>query len=484
LKAHIKNLFLLPALIVGLGPLLPGWVTAQTFTVLHSFTATPSPAYTNSDGAIPQAGLVLSFSGKTLYGTARYGGSSARGTVFALNTDGTGFTNLHSFTGGSDGVGPSGSLILAGKTLYGTAQAGGSSGRGTVFALNTDGTGFTNLHSFTGASDGIGPSGGLTLAGKTLYGTAQGGGSSGAGTVFALNTNGAGFTTLYSFTGGSDGRTPFSGLILSNNTLFGTAYYGGSSGNGTVFALSTDGTWFTNLHSFTATSGYPYYTNSDGANPFAGLILSGDTLYGTASAGGSSGNGTVFALNTNGTGFTTLYSFTALAGSPSINSDGAGPSAGLVLSGNTLYGTAQAGGSLSGGTVFSLNINGTGFMTLYSFTKPSGPYPPVNSDGADPFASLYLSGNTLYGTAYGGGSSGNGTVFSLFIPPQLTIIPSGANVILTWPTNAATFTLQSTTNLVSPAIWTNVSPGPVVVDRQNTITNPILGTQKFYRLSQ
>src|SRR6266446_5163092 len=422
MKAHIKNLFLLPALIAGLGPLLPGWVTAQTFTVLHTFSATTSPAYTNSDGAIPQAGLVLSFSGKTLYGTARYGGSSARGTVFALNTDGTGFTNLYSFTGGSDGVGPSGSLILAGKTLYGTAQAGGSSGRGTVFALNTDGTGFTNLHSFTGASDGIGPSGGLTLAGNTLYGTAQGGGSSGAGTVFALNTNGAGFTTLYSFTGGSDGRTPF-----------------------------------------------------------AGLILSGDTLYGTASAGGSSGNGTVFALNTNGTGFTALYSFTALAGSPSINSDGAGPSAGLVLSGNTLYGTAQAGGSLGGGTVFEVNGNGTGFTTLHSFTALNN---STNSDGANPSAGLMLSGNNVYGTAYGGGSAGNGTVFSLFIPPQLTIIPSRANVILTWPTNAAGFTLQSTTNLVSPAIWTNVSPGPVVLNRQNTVTNPISGTQRFYRLSQ
>jgi hypothetical protein len=68
--------------------------------------------------------------------------------------------------------------------------------------------------------------------------------------------------------------------------------------------------------------------------------------------------------------------------------------------------------------------------------------------------------------------------------PQLTIIPSGANVILTWPTNAAGFTLQSTTNLVSPAVWSTVSPGPVVVNGQNAVTNPISGTKKFYRLSQ
>jgi hypothetical protein len=69
-------------------------------------------------------------------------------------------------------------------------------------------------------------------------------------------------------------------------------------------------------------------------------------------------------------------------------------------------------------------------------------------------------------------------------PPQLTIIPSGANVILRWPTNAAGFTLQSTTNLVSPAVWSTVSPAPVIVNGQNTVTNPISGKQQFYRLSQ
>ena len=69
-------------------------------------------------------------------------------------------------------------------------------------------------------------------------------------------------------------------MILSGNTLYGTATDGGSSGNGTVFAVNTDGTGFTNLHSFTALD--LYYTNSDGANPYAGLILSGNTLYGTA----------------------------------------------------------------------------------------------------------------------------------------------------------------------------------------------------------
>jgi uncharacterized repeat protein (TIGR03803 family) len=162
------------------------------------------------------------------------------------------------------------------------------------------------------------------------------------------------FTTLYKFTGGLDGANPHAGLILSGNTLYGTASHGDGSGKGTVFKVNTNGTSFAVLYQFTG--------GNDGSNIDAGLILSGNTLYGTVSGGGSSGNGAVFKLNTNGTGFTTLHSFTAF----SINSDGANPHAGLVLSGNTLYGTAYNGGSSSYGTVFAVNTNGTSFTNLYN----------------------------------------------------------------------------------------------------------------------
>jgi uncharacterized repeat protein (TIGR03803 family) len=97
-----------------------------------------------------------------------------------------------------------------------------------------------------------------------------------------------------------------------------------------------------------------------------------------------------------------------------------------------------------------------------------------------------LSGNTLYGTAAGGGTFGNGTVFSITLPitsPQLSLALSGATVILTWPTNFTSFILQSATNLAS-AVWTSNSTAPVVVNGQNTVTNPITGTQQFFRLSQ
>jgi len=383
MKTNIKNASLLSVLFAVINLLPAGRVTAQTFTTLHSFTATStnsSGVYTNSDGANPAAVLITNASGNTLYGTANVGGSSGNGLVFAVNADGTGFTNLHSFTAldptyytNRDGASPNGGLILSGNTLYGATYNGGTSGGGTVFAINTDGTGFTNLHSFP-RSNGANPNGGLILSGSTLYGTTYDGGG---------------------------------GL--------------GSSGCGTVFAVSTNGTGFTNLYSFTRCG----FGNSDGANPHAGLVLSGSTLYGTAVLGGSfgSGDGTLFAVNTDGTGFTNLHNFGF--------SDGNYPSAGLVLSGNTLYGTATFGGS-----------------------------------------SAYY-----------------GTVFSLSFRPQLTLTRSGTNVILSWPTNVAGFdytgyTLQSTTNMVSPAVWSSNSLAPVVISGQNTVTNPIAVAQKFYRLSQ
>ena len=296
-------------------------------------------------------------------------------------------------------------------------------------AANGRAQSLTTLHNFTATSgsegykgtnsDGTHPFLGLLLSGNTLYGAAAQGGSSGWGTVFAAKTNGSGFTTLHNFAatsgseGGygtnSDGAGPNGGLIVSGNTLYGTAQAGGSSGWGTVFAVNTNGTDFRTLHSFAATSGSAggHGTNSDGAEPFAGLILSGNTLYGTAQLGGSSGWGTVFAVNTNGTGFTNLHNFTATSGTAGgcgTNSDGVNPVGGLILSGNTLYGTALQGGSSGWGTVFAVNTDGTGFTNLHNFTS---------NDGAYPFAGLTLSGNTLYGTAQAGGSSGWGTVFAV-----------------------------------------------------------------------
>ncbi len=327
MKSRIQNLFLVLACTGFLA--MPA--AAQTFTNLYRFAGYPT------DGANPHCGLVLS--GNTLYGTTYGGGNSGSslGTVFKVNTDGSGYTLLKSFNGGSDGALPNASLIVSGNTLYGTTEQGGSSGNGTLFRINIDGTSFTNLYRFTSLnnstnSDGANPEAGLILSGNTLYGTAYHGGNSGFGTVFAVNTDGTSFTNLHSFKQGGDGASPYAGLILSGNTLYGTTYQGGGDANvGIVFCINTNGMGFTNLYTFTG--------GTDGGYP-NGLILLGNAFYGTAVYDGS-GFGTVFKINMDGSGFTVLKSFNG-------GSDGRYPEAGLILSGNTLYGTTTYSGSGGG----------------------------------------------------------------------------------------------------------------------------------------
>jgi uncharacterized repeat protein (TIGR03803 family) len=452
-KAHIKLIFARPELAAALGLMLASGATAQTITNLYNFTG-------GNDGSWPRAGLILS--SNTLYGTTSQGGSGSQGTVFSIQTDGTGFTNLYSFAGLGDGANPFAALVLGGATLYGTAQFAGDNGFGTVFAVNTNGTGFTNLYSFTGADDGANPYAGLALSGSTLYGTTINKGVLNDGTVFSINTNGTGFNLVHGFFGGSDGAYPYAGLIVSGTTLYGTARQGGDAGSGTVFKSDTDGMNFVELYGFT--------DFADGGVPYAPVVLLSNMLYGTAYEGGSANFGAVYRVSINGTGYTNLHSFRG-------GSDGANPYAGLVLAGNRLYGTTYAGGDSGIGTVFAINTDGTGYTNLYSF----GGLP----DGSHPYGGLVASGNKLYGTTFDGGSFGNGTVFCLSLGlPQLTIAHFRTNVVLTWPTNYPGFTLQTTTDLFPPSVWAALSPAPAVVNGLNMVTNAITGSRKFYRLIQ
>jgi len=245
----------------------------------------------------------------------------------------------------------------------------------------------------------------------------------------AVNTEAQVFGVLHRFTTG-DNSTPAGGVILSGNTVYGTVPGGGAGNAGLVFSVNTDGTSFSNLYSFTATStnSLGISTNSDGANPEAGLVLSGDSLYGTASLGGSAGSGTVFRVNTDGTDFTNLYNFSADSLDASsgrlTNSDGADPWAPLILSGNTLYGTTTRGGTNGQGTVFRVNTDGTCFTNLCS------------SYGFMGYSPVLLSGNVLYWTGSGGCYAVNtdGTSFTNFlhftnvsegIDPQVGLVMSG-----------------------------------------------------------
>ncbi|MBU6399913.1 MAG: putative Ig domain-containing protein, partial [Verrucomicrobia bacterium] len=405
----------------------------MTYQTLHSFTGT------GGDGRVPLGGLLQGSDG-ALYGTTAGGGSYSDGTIFKLNKDGTGYTVLYSF--GSvvgDGVEPYYGRLVQGSdgALYGTTMSGGSNGGGTVFKLTTlDGISYTEtvLHSFPFLESGAGPWGGLVLASDgALYGTTYMGGGGTLGTVFKLNTDGTGFTVVFSFpyfyTGPSapDGAYPAASLVQgSDGALYGTTEGGGNSGYisgyipgyGTVFNLSTaDGINYTEavLHNFTGPTG-------DGKYPYASLMQGSDgAFYGTTTAGGSGAYstltfGTVFRVNADGSGYRVLYNF--LGNFTAGVGDGYSPVAGLVQgSDGALYGITDGGGSGNHGTVFKLNTDGTGYTVLHSFGTFTG-------DGEDPQAGLMRgSDGALYGTTSNGGASGNGVVFRLVPATTTTITP-------------------------------------------------------------
>ncbi|MGA2868723.1 MAG: choice-of-anchor tandem repeat GloVer-containing protein [Verrucomicrobiota bacterium] len=471
-------------------------VKAQTFTTLYNFS-------NNGNGMDPQAGLILSTN--KLYGTTFAGGVNGYGSVFAINTNGNCLTNVYSFiapnTTNSSGNNPISELVLCKSRLYGTAEFGGSYNAGTVFAVNIDGSDFTNFHSFSTISnhtniDGAFPQAGLLLASNILYGTTYGGGTHGSGTIFSINTDGTDFTNLHNFISSSDGANPYAGLIICSNTLYGTAYDGVTNGQGTVFSMSTDGTNFTIIYTFTT----PHYgINNDGANPYAGLTISGNTLYGTAWGGGNFGSGTVFAVNTDGTGFTNLHSFSAVSSAiypgPNnsqnayFNTDGLEPEGSLTLSGNTLYGTTFNGGSGGSGTVFSVKTNGMNFTNLYEF-KATTNY--TNNDGANPQSQLLFTDNTLYGTAFQGGGSGYGTIYSVSVQPAPLIVGinlSGAGLVINGANGRSGGTCYAlmSTNLSLPfSQWISVATNTLNTSGSFTITvtNTVDATvpQRFYIL--
>ncbi|HXR46989.1 MAG TPA: choice-of-anchor tandem repeat GloVer-containing protein [Candidatus Limnocylindrales bacterium] len=266
------------------------------FTTLYNFT-------NGVDGANPGTGNLLISSSNWLFGVTGFGGTNTprRGAVFRVNLDGTGFTNLYSFHG-LDGQNPSAGLTISGNTLYGTTYGGGGVGKhGTVFKINTDGSGFTNLYAFSGA-DGASPTAPLLLSGDTLYGTTMHAGTNvAAGSVFRINTDGNAFTNLYSFTNGLDGSWPVGPLVLSNNVLFGGTTAGGISNIGTIFKVNTDSTGFAPIHQFTG--------QYDGGQQVGGLILFSNQLYGAAFVGFTN-FGNIYRMNTDGSGFTNIYQFT------------------------------------------------------------------------------------------------------------------------------------------------------------------------------
>ncbi len=366
------------------------------FLPLHDFSTS------GTDGTFPHGSLTLS--GSTLYGMTSEGGGgvpSSGGTIFKINTGGGGYQILYPFTNESDGGGPYGNLTLSGSTLYGMTSGYGQYGDGTIFRTTTNAGAPVTMHSFSD-SEGGDPRGSLTLSGSTLYGmtTSKGALDGSLGSIFSINTNGSGFDVLHYFITVSDGGGPTGSLAVAGPTLYGMTPVGGPNQGGTIFRINTDKTGWQVLHSFGSIA-------NDGTNPYGDLTLSGSTLYGMTSLGGTHHHGAVFRIDTDGGNYQILYNFTG----PS-NNDGETPTGGLTLSGSTLYGmTSQGGSSLSYGAIFQINTDGSGYQQLYAFTGQTDGGAP---QGSLTLSGSTLYGMTMQN---GGVPDPAGSVFSLGVTP-------------------------------------------------------------------
>ncbi len=306
--------------------------------VLHSFSQF------GGDGVFPEYGTLVRDSFGNLYGTTIWGGINEQccGTVLKVSASGK-ETVLYRFTGtGGDGFPLAGVVRDSSGNLYGATPNGGPNNAGTVFKIDSAGK-KTILYSFTGSPDGAYPQAGLLRDSKgNIYGTTMQGGSSGAGTVFEVDSSGK-ETVLYSFTGAADGSFPESGLIRdSRGNLYGTTSAGGAQPAGTVFKVDPSGEE-TVLYNFTG--------SADGGFPVEGSLVrdSAGNLYGTTPQGGASYFGVVFKVDATGKE-TVLHSFSG--------KDGKVPYGTLAMDklGN-LYGTTYEGGGYGGGVLFKLTTH-------------------------------------------------------------------------------------------------------------------------------
>jgi uncharacterized repeat protein (TIGR03803 family) len=478
-----------------------------SYAVLRSFTwavvdAThPLGVFEGSDGF--------------LYGTAAAGGTAFDGVVFKLARDGSGFEVVRSLLAtGGDGRQPAAPLTEGTDgSLYGTCPTGGTNDGGVVFRLSPDGARYMVLHDFAGfTGDGRFPQAGLVMGRDGgLYGTTTWGGRSNAGTVFRLGTAGQGYTALYSFgVVTNDGREPYAGLLEgSDGWLYGSTYWGGEGGQGTLFRISKDGSNYSLLHSFrpyitdpvvrdanplgplvegrdgalyglTATNGVLFKVRKDGTGyralrqvgaPNPVLVASRDGfIYGSTARGGNYGRGTVYRIDTEGTGFLS-YSLAPTDGS----TVGKRPSGGLVEGGDGfLYGATSEGGEFNRGALFRVRKGDLLVIGLHSFTNSFSLAGPALCEGAD---------GCLYGLTSYTGAMGFGEIFQLVVPElsRVFLTPSGSGVQLRWKAvPGLTYRAQWTSRLSEPA-WSDL-PGDVVPDSINADKFDLPGKEtRFYR---
>ena len=236
--------------------------------------------------------------GGTLFETTNYEGEYGYGTVFDLTPSRNGYTEntLHEFSDGNDGGLPPSGVIDVSGSLYGVTGVGGARNYGTVYRLTPSGSGYTEttLYSFTGGSDGKNPGAGVIDVNGSLYGTSGGGGAYNYGTVFKLTPSGSGYDLEHALQfqrRKGRRRHLFDPDRTGRRTLYGTGEHGGLDNNRTVFKLVPSGS------GYAESVIYRFKGGTDGSEPYWGVVADKNgTLYSTTGNGGPFGNGTVFEL--------------------------------------------------------------------------------------------------------------------------------------------------------------------------------------------
>jgi uncharacterized repeat protein (TIGR03803 family) len=462
-------------------------------------------SFNSTNGSNPQAALAQGSDGN-LYGTTENGGTNAGGTLFELTLGGA-LTTLFTFSN-QNNSNPYTALVQGTNGNFYGATKNASSGDGNVFEMTPQGA-LDVVYSFKGGLDGNEPVGALAQGTDgNFYGLTTGDAAHGYGGVFKITPAGA-QTNLYSFTGGADGYNAIGALVQgTDGNFYGVTRRNVIDGNifyGTIFKFSTNGV-LTTLYSLNP------FVYGDGAYPYAGLIQGADgNFYGTTLTDDSKGDGTAFRITSAGA-FTTLLYFNG-------SDDGAAPEAALVqdAEGN-FYGTTTAGGPYGKGSIFKLSITSAPQIT----TQPSNQITVAGSDvqfnvavfGASPLSYQWrLNGGNLTDDGRVSGSAtriltvndittndagtysvvvGNplgsvtslGAVLIVETPPVFqSVTQTNGTLTFTWRAmSGRTYQVQSTTNLAS-TIWTNLG-GAFTASNSSLNASYGLGSpfQQFYRI--
>lgn len=426
-KKDIKTISLVLLLAIS-----SGRISNAQYTKLLDFV----PAF----GVNPVSGLVLN--GTTLYGMTFIGDHA--GDLFKININGTGLQSITLLENGGLDNGPA---IFQNGNLYVT-DVGGEHGGAVMKASSTEDT-HSVIHSFTSVAA---PVGSLAISGNVLYGVTELDGANKSGTIYKLNTDGTGFTVIANL---PTSRTRIMGSpVVSNNIVY-VPFQGSFDERGAIYKVNTDGTNFKTIMTFDTKK-----SNPTGAYPSC-LIVYDNTIYGTTLQGGANDplitrgvGGTLFKINIDGTGYQTLVNFGDSKGTEPV---------GLTLVGNVLYGVTKGVDFQQGGTLFSVNTDGTGFVKLFDFDVDNN---QSGIHGSRPVGNPVFFYNVLYGMTEDGGSLNDGTIYQFTLPVRvnqtITFNPLPSKVY-----GDADFALSATASSNLPVTYTSSNQSIATIVNNN-----------------